>query len=253
MIKRLRSALFGAAAFLGVSPAFAQGVDDFGPYGGLEHHERAQSPQSVAVEVRFGPYRPHVDEDLPGAPYKDIFGDSKRWQGGLEVDWQVLRIHKLLSFGPGLSWAYTHASAKAPLASGEGVSAQDTTLAIMPMNLLAVLRFEAIADRTWVPVVPYVKLGLGTALWWSSIGEESTHYNGEAGKGTSYGYVAAIGAMVRLDQLDLTAAASADANLGINHFSLFIEYYKSNLNGFGSKATMEVGTSTWVMGLGFEI
>lgn len=253
MNKRFRSALLAGAAFLSVSPAFAQGVDDFGPYGGLEHHERAQSPQNVAVEFRFGPYRPHVDEDLPGTPYKDIFGDSTRWQGGLEVDWQVLRFRKLLSFGPALTWAYTHSSAPAPLASGDGMSAQNTTLGIMPMNLLAVLRFEAIADRTWVPLVPYIKLGLGTALWWSSIGEESTHYNGQVGKGTSFGYVAAIGTMVRLDMLDLQAAASADANLGINHSSIFVEYYKSNLNGFGSSSTMEVGTSTWVMGLALEI
>jgi hypothetical protein len=123
----------------------------------------------------------------------------------------------------------------------------------MPFNLLGVLRFEAIADRTWVPIVPYLKLGLGSALWWSSIGDNPTKFNGESGKGTSFGYVVAIGTMVRLDQLDLTSTANADANLGINHSSLFIEYYKSNLNGFGSGSTMEVGTSTWVMGLGLEI
>jgi hypothetical protein len=253
-MKRVGSALLGCAAFLGVSPAFAQGVDDFGPYGGLEHHgERVQSPQTVAFEARFGPYRPHIDEDLPGSPYKTIFGTDTRWQGGFEVDWQAIRIRKLLSFGPGFGWAYTHSSAKAPLTSGDGLSAQNTTLGIMPMNLLGVLRFEAIADRTWVPLVPYIKLGLGSALWWSSIGEESTHYNGEAGKGWSYGYVAAIGAMVRLDQLDLVSTANADSNLGINHSSIFIEYFKSNLNGFGSSSTMEVGTSTWVMGLALEI
>lgn len=252
-MKKLGSALLGCAAFLGASHAFAQGVDDFGPYGGLERHERMQSPQTVAVEIRFGPYRPHVDDDVDGTPYKDTFGNSTRWQGGLEVDWQVLRIHKLLSFGPGLGWAYTHSSAKAPLASGKGLSAQDTTLGIMPFNLLGVLRFEAIADRTWVPIVPYVKVGLGAAIWWSSIGDSATHFNGEAGKGSSFGYVAAIGTMLRLDQLDLISTANADANLGINHSSLFIEYYKSNLNSFGSGATMEVGTSAWVMGLALEI
>ena len=252
-MKKLGSALLGCAAFLAASHGFAQGVDDFGPYGGLERHERMQSPQTVAVEIRFGPYRPHVDDDVDGSPYKDTFGNSTRWQGGLEVDWQVLRIHKLLSFGPGLGWAYTHSSAKAPLASGKGLSAQDTTLGIMPFNLLGVLRFEAIADRTWVPIVPYVKVGLGAALWWSSIGDSPTHFNGEAGKGSSFGYVAAVGTMLRLDQLDLISTANADANLGINHSSLFIEYYKSNLNSFGSGATMEVGTSAWVMGLALEI
>jgi hypothetical protein len=252
-MSKLGPALLGCAAFLGAQPVFAQGVDDFGPYGGLEHHGRVESPQTVAVELRFGPYRPHIDEDVPGTPYKDIFGTSTRWQAGIEVDWQAFRIHKLLSFGPGLGWCYTHSSAKAPLASGDGLSAENTTLAIMPFNLVGVLRFEAIADRTWIPVVPYVKAGLGYALWWSSIGDQPTHYNGESGKGSSYGYVVAIGTMVRLDMLDLTSTANADANLGINHSSLFFEYFKSNLNGFGSGATMEVGTSTWVGGLALEI
>jgi hypothetical protein len=252
-MKFLCSALLGGAAFLGASQAFAQGVDDFGPYGGLEHHERAQSPQNFAFEVRFGPYVPHVDQDIPGQPYKQIFGTSTRWQGGLELDWQLFRIRKLLSLGPGLSAAYTHSSAKAPLTSGDGLSAQDTTLGIIPFNLMAVLRFDAIADRTWVPIVPYLKVGLGAALWWSSIGESPTHYNGEVGKGTSFGYVAAIGAMVRLDELDPVSAANADSSLGINHSAVFIEYYKSNLNGFGTGASMEVGTSTWVAGLALEI
>jgi hypothetical protein len=253
-MKKLCSALLGCAAFLGVSPALAQGVDEFGPYGGLDHnHERAQSPQTVAFEFRFGPYRPHVDQDIPGAPYKYIFGDSTRWQGGIEVDWQVFRIHKLLSLGPGLSLAYTHSSAKAPLTSGDGLSAENTTLAIFPINLMAVLRFDAIADRTWVPLVPYAKLGLGAALWWSNLGDGPTHYNGQVGKGTSYGYAAAFGMMVRLDQFDRQSSANLDTNLGINHSALFFEYYKSNLNSFGSGASMEVGTSTWVAGFALEI
>jgi hypothetical protein len=48
-------------------------------------------------------------------------------------------------------------------------------------------------------------------------------------------------------------AAAADASIGVNHSSLFIEYYGSNLGGFGSSDVMQVGTNTFVFGLMLEI
>lgn len=256
-MKKLLSALLGAAGLSVVSPVFAQGVDEFGPYGGLEERGHARSPQTVAFEARFGPYRPGVDQDLPGHPYQDIFGSSRRWQGGIEIDWQAFRIPRTLSLGPGFGWGFTQSGAKAPLseplADGTTLSAEKTTLGIMPMHLVAALRFDWIADHTVFPFVPYAKAGMGYALWWSNIGDSATRVNGKVGKGSSYGYVVAAGMMLRLDVLDQQTAASADASLGINHSGLFIEYFKSNLNGLGSDTTMEVGTSTWVAGLVLEI
>ncbi len=256
-MKKLLSTLLGSAVLLAVSPAFAQGVDEFGPYGGLEERGHARSPQTVAFEVRFGPYRPGVDHDLPGSPYKDIFGKSQRWQGGFEIDWQAFRIPRTLSLGPGFGWAFTQSSAKAPLEKplpdGQTLSAENTTLGLMPMHLVASLRFDWIADHTVFPFVPYAKVGMGYALWWSNIGDSATRVDGQVGKGSSYGYVVAAGMMLRLDVLDAQTAATADASLGVNHSGLFIEYFKSNLNGFGSATTMDVGTSTWVAGLVLEI
>jgi hypothetical protein len=256
-MNKLLSTLLCATVVAGVSPAFAQGVDEFGTYGGLEQRGRARSPQTVAFEARLGQYRPGVDADLPGHPYQDIFGKSRRWEGGFEVDWQAFRIPRTLSLGPGFGWAFTQSSANAPIANpvlaGPTVSAEKTTLAIMPMHLVAALRFDWFAEHTVFPFVPYAKLGMGCALWWSNIGESPTQVDGKVGKGSSYGYVAAVGLMLRLDPLDPETAASADASLGINHAGLFIEYYKSNLNGFGADTTMEVGTSTWVSGLVLEI
>lgn len=249
----LLAALLGGALLFGTTRARAQGVDEFGPYGGLEQRGQRHSPQTVAFEARFGPYRPHVDDDLPGAPYEQIFGNDTRWQGGAELDWQALRIPRLLSFGPGFGLAYTQSNAKAPLATGDGLSAQNTSLAILPMHLVGVLRFDALADRTVIPLAPYAKLGFGYAWWWSGIGQKTARVNGEVARGASYGYALALGCLLRLDPLDPTTAATADSSLGINHSGLFIEWFKSNLNGFGSSKTMEVGTSTWVAGLTLEI
>ncbi len=256
-MKKLLSTLLGSAVVLSVSAAFAQGVDEFGPYGGLEQRGHARSPQTVAFEARFGPYRPGVDADLPGHPYQDTFGKSTRWEAGIEVDWQAFRIPRTLSLGPGLGWSFTQASAKAPISNplpgGPTVSDENTSLAIMPMHLVASLRLDWLADHTVFPLVPYAKAGMGYALWWSNIGDSATRVDGKVGKGASYGYVVALGLILRLDPLDPLTAATADASLGINHSGLFIEYFKSNLNGFGSSTTMEVGTSTWVAGLVLEI
>jgi hypothetical protein len=244
--------LAGLACLLIEAQASAQGVDEFGAYGGLERRGKNRSKQEAAFEFRVGPYRPHVDDDLAGTPYKTTFGNDTRWHAGFEVDWQLLRLPDTLSLGPGIGMAYTRSSADAPLASGNGLSAQQTTLGIVPFHLVGVLRLDAIADRTAVPLAPYAKFGLGYALWWSSIGERASRVNGEVARGASYGLVYALGVVFRLDPLDPASAASADASLGINHSGIFIEWFNSNLNGFGS-GKMQVGTSTWVIGLALEI
>jgi hypothetical protein len=254
LIKRIGlTASLGIAAALSTSPANAQGTDELGAYGGLEHRERHHSPQDWAFEVRFGQYPPRIDNGLRGAPYETIFGKKTRWQGGAELDWQAFRIPKLLSVGPGLGIAYTRAGAKAPLASGSGLSAQDTTINILPLFVVGVLRLDVIADRTLIPLAPYAKLGAGYAFWWSNDGDHPARDGNLAGRDTSYGYVAALGVMMRLDWLDPSDAASADASLGLNHSGLFFEWMHSDLSGFGSNAVMDVGSSTWVAGLTLEL
>jgi len=239
---------------LAAPTALAQGVDDFGAYGGVESRGLERSGQETAFEVRVGPYRPNVDDKLSATPYEDTFGDSTRWHVGLELDWQVIRVPSTLSFGPGFGGAYTRSSAKAPLSSGEGLSAQDTTLNIVPFHLVGVLRIDALADRFGVPFCPYAKLGLGYALWWSKDGEETAKdANSIQGKDASYGYVYALGIAGRLDWLDQSDAAAADASIGINHSTLFIEYFGSDLGGFGSDNVMQVGTNTFVFGIMLEI
>jgi hypothetical protein len=195
-----------------------------------------------------------VDEQVNGTPYADTFGDSQRWFGGVEGDWQALRLKKTLSFGPGLAWAYTSSSGKGFLASGQR-SGQESTLNIMPLLLGGVLRVDALAERTPVPLVPYAKLGLATALWWSNDGGETAQddASGTDGSDFSYGYFGAAGIMLRLDFLDAEDANTARANSGIDHSYLFAEWNMSRLDGFGSAGSMDVGTDTWLIGLAAEV
>ena len=250
---RLAPLLAALALAFGSKAALAQGVDEFGAFGGAETRGQERSGQEAAFEIRVGPYTPHVDDNVDGTPYEDIFGTKQRWHVGIEADWQVLRVPRLLSFGPGLGIAYTKSSAKAPLASGTGLSAQETSLNVVPLHLVGVLRIDALADRFNVPFCPYAKFGLGYAFWWSKDGDEAANANGIQGKDTSYGLAYSLGVAFRLDWLDASDAAAADASIGINHSALFIEYYGSNLGGFGSSDVMQVGTSTFVFGLMLEI
>ena len=171
-------------------PAYAQGTDEFGAYGGGDGRGRFESGQSLAVELRFGPYPPAVDEEFGGAtPFADTFGNDTRFLFGFEVDWQLLRIPGFGSLAPGFGWGFTSFSADAPLADGTGLSDQETSLTIMPMYLVGVMRVDVLARETDIPLVPYAKLGVGYALWWVSDGADTAaDPQGVSGEGASYGW-----------------------------------------------------------------
>lgn len=254
MIRRTAGALAALALITGAAPAGAQGVDHFGAYGGTDAKGRFESPQNFAFEARFGPYLPNVDDEFSNAtPFEDIFGDDNRFLVGVEIDWQALRIPLFGSFGPGFGWGFTTMSADAPLTDGTGFSAQETSLTIMPMYAVGVLRVDVIAKETKVPLVPYAKLGLGAALWWVGDGEQTARdAQGSVGRDISYGYQYALGGMLLLDFFDPGAALEIDNTIGVNNSYVFIEWYVSQLDGFGG-GEMQVGTNTWMLGLALEI
>lgn len=247
-----------AVAFTLTSPASAQGFEDSSSAAWRSNSERRfESPQSWALEVRLGHYKPRIDEEFGGSgPYEAVFGTDKRWYIGLELDYQALRIPHVGTFGPGFAIGYTSMSAKAKLTGSEEYSAEETSLWIMPMYAVGVLRVDVLANELGVPLVPYVKLGLGYALWKTSDGSGTSDYptsDGTVdGKGRSYGWHFAPGIMLQLDPLDRHAARQLDNSVGVNHSYFFLEWMRSELDGFGADDQMQVGTSTWTAGLAFE-
>jgi hypothetical protein len=231
--------------------ASAQGVDEFGAYG---KKARSESPQIGMFEARFGAYNPRVDSSVPnGTPYADSFGDSTRYIVGVEGDWQLMRIPHLGTLGPGLGWGYTRSSGYARLTSDlDKLSDEQTSLTIMPIYLVAVLRADVLPREFGIPIVPYAKLGLGTALWSSADGGETAYAGDVKGTGFSYGAQYALGGMFLLDILDSQTARDADVSLGINNSYLFGEWYVSELDAFGSTKRLNAGANTWVVGLAIE-
>ena len=240
---------------MGPSVANAQGVDEFGPYGGLERLGQAESPQYMAFEARFGRYLPEVDKEFGGAatPFRDTFGKKNRYLMGIELDWHALRIPRFGILGPGVGAGYTRARAKALLDDGTGNrSSQDTSLAILPFYLVGVLRVDVLARETPIPLVPCVKAGLGYALWRvDDAGSRARDASGTKGEGRSYGLQYALGGMLLLDALDPEAAIEMDNTTGVNNSYFFVEWYFSNLDCFGGDC-MQVGANTWMLGLALE-
>jgi hypothetical protein len=231
--------------------ARAQQVDEYGIYHERERGANVESPQHAAFEIRFGRYVPNIDDEFSGAtPYETTFGGKDRYVFGLEADWQMLRIPYLGTLGPGLGIGYTHFSAPA-FVTGTGERAgENTGLMVIPMYLLGVLRADVVARETPVPFVPYVKLGLGSAIWRITNGGGTARADNLAGSGISWGPQFALGGMLLLDFFDKDSAKNLDNEVGINNSYFFMEWAVSKL---GAGNQLEVGTSTWALGLAFEI
>lgn len=248
-----KKVLLGLVAGLGVlgSAAPAHAFE----FGTPESKSPYRTSQDFAFELRFGPYKPQIDEEpaLAGKrPYETAFGTLPRLFVGLELDWQTLRIPHLGTIGPGAGLGYTSMSTPVKTVSGRE-SGDETSLEIYPFWGVGVLRVDVLWRELGVPLVPYGKLGVATAIWRSSNSGETASAANVSGKGTTWGTTAAGGIMFALDALDPGAARTMDNTLGINGTYLFAEYYWLGLNGIGQSAPLRVGTTSWTAGFAFEM
>jgi hypothetical protein len=238
-----------ALGILAARPAAAQEEDR------TWHHPQRPppSPQRFAFELRLGPYKPAIDHDFESSPgpYENVFGNDNRVFFGLELDWQAFRIPEIGTLGVGFGWSYTHMSAQAKVhgSTTGALSAEETSLSIMPMYGVGVLRVDKLARDTPIPLVGYMKAGLGYGIYWTG------NDLGTQARGHTWGTQLAFGGMLMLDALDEHASIEIDNEWGINHTYAFFEYMFSNLNGLGTPdhSVMRIGTHTWVVGLAFEM
>jgi hypothetical protein len=222
-------------------------------------HQTFESPQHFAFELRFSPYKPDVDSDpqLQGAtPYQTAFGSSRRVMVAGEFDWQALRIPHLGTLGPGVAIGYTKMSANATFLkphNGQTVSGETTSLELLPLYAVAVLRADVLWREVHIPLVPYAKVGVGLALWRASNTLGTSSYQGVSGEGETWGTQFALGVGLNLNIFDEYAAKNFDESMGVNNTYLFGEVMRSDLSGLGiQKHPLRVGDSTWVVGIAFE-
>ena len=289
-MKRLALASLLSLAVVVPAPAHAQD-ENFGGGPATDFGENAprsyESPQHFAFEVKLGPYSPNIDASpglnkLGGHPFADLFSPGKARPPGkllveLEFDYQFWRKW-YGNFGLGHSIGYYRRTAHALEYNGGdpaspcdptmknqvcvGSIGDTTALNIIPLELTLNYRFDYLATRYRIPLVPYIKVGLAYYAWWIENGNGflsvSKYLDPNTGKvldtgfGGTFGWVLNPGGMFLLDVLDPTAARTLDSELGINHTYLFCELHYANITGFGSSTKMNLSDTTLNAGLGFE-
>lgn len=224
----------------------------------IHEGDRYRSPQRFALELRFGPYAPQIDDDVAGAtPHMDYFGDGPAFMTQVELDYQFFDRFGTLAIGAGVG--YMRQSARAfveppPGQAPEARSGDRTRLTLVPTSLLLVYRFDVLADRWQIPLVPYAKAGLGYTFWSITDGDGRVARtdDGERGRGGTFGWQAAAGLAFLLDFIDPGAARELDGEIGVNHTYLFVEGGRFDISGLGQSNALRLDDTTWFAGLAFE-
>lgn len=233
--------------------------------------QRPGSPQRFEAEFKLGPYLPEIDSRYGGdgfGPYATIFGRTnadgetikKPRLGVMPVigfEWQFAYLGGPIGIGTQIGFFRDRASALvAEPVAGESVrsSADKVTFGMVPMALLAIYRFELVADFFKVPLVPYVKAGVAYSFWWMKDGSKKIAVNaqGEKGRGGVVGWQLNPGVMLRLDFLERGSAKKLDVSTGINHTYIFGEFQLTRLRNFGVGNPIDLGDKTFFGGLAIE-
>ena len=218
----------------------------------------AETGRSMVWELRFGLYKPNIDSEFSGTtkPFQDIFGGSNHLIFQTELGYEVYKGVGSLSIAPG--FGYSSVSGKGLLLSGE--KSNDTTkLNIFPLYLSLVYRFDWLAIKYNVPIVPVVKGGFDYFFWWITNGlgnvASYTDANGHKTKarGGTFGAHVSFGIDFLLDWLAPGMAQDFDSDVGVNNTYIFAEYTMYFVNNFGKGNSFNLSDNKSVFfGMAFE-
>jgi hypothetical protein len=230
-------------------------TDDFGAEINAEPMGHYHSPKHFSVQLTFGPYRPDVDSEFSGArtPYADYFGNDRHLMSQVEVAYEIYQ--KIGTVSLGLNAGYFSVSGPSPTADHSGtLSADKSTLMIVPVSLSAIYRFDYYLVRDDFPLVPHAKLGLDWDYWQvtDGNGEIAIDSMGGRGRGATFGWHGGLGLALVIDKLDPDAAKDFDTEMGVNHSAVVFEYTHYDVSGLGQSDRLHVGDTTWTLGLWFE-
>lgn len=182
-----------------------------------------ESPQWLGFELRIGPYTPGGTR-----AFKQSFGDDRGWLLSLELDVTLWHIPYVGTINAGAGWGWAKYSGKSFDSAGS-TTGEDNEFILFPLSALAVLRVDALARYTVVPLQFAAKLG-GDFVRWKSTTAGSTDASG-LNKGLRW----ALQTSLELDFFQRGAARRLDEDYGINHTYILFEYYGSKTEGTGDK------------------
>jgi hypothetical protein len=210
----------------------------------------------MMVEVKLSPFTPLIDRvfaptvENPG-PYQKTFGGGPLLMGEIELDYQVFQKVGSLAFG--LSVGYGEKFGRSVDAVTKVEVGQSTGLRLLPLKALLVYRFDLLALKYNIPIVPYVKGAFIAVPWWVENGATVEVVQGIRGAGVKYGVGGVAGASVLLDVFDARLSRDFDTGTGVNHSYLFAEFSYQEMTVFDTTARpLDLSSRHWMFGLGFE-
>lgn len=219
-----------------------------------------ESPRWVLLELKFGPYKPAIDDEFSGGgegPYERVFGSDSFLLSSLQVEIEFLKDYGMASAGVGL--AFGSADGKSLVSDGTKGS-EGTTLYLLPLNLSVSYHLDIFARRWSVPLVPFFRCGFDYVVWWTTdgLGDVSDWAAAEdssvrPGYGGVWGWHVGGGLKFHLDILAPTMAKTFDTEIGVNDSYLFAEVLHLVADDFGAGDSIQLGDTTFLFGLAFEI
>jgi hypothetical protein len=118
-----------------------------------------------------------------------------------------------------------------------------TSLTLLPMPVMAVVRVDALARQLDIPLLVTGKIGADFVFWTAATGDVND------GSNVSIGLRWGVQAALELDAFSRRAARALDEEWGINHTFAFFEIFGST-----AETTLPLGPKggvAWTAGLGF--
>ncbi|MET0285289.1 MAG: MXAN_2562 family outer membrane beta-barrel protein [Polyangiales bacterium] len=221
-----------ALACLSTASASARAPDNFEE----DYHPplEVDSPMWMGLELRVGPYRPGTT-----SAFRETYQNDRGWMLNVEFDVTLYHIPWVGQLNAGLNWGWANYDARAIDVDNPGMRADEKTkFTVFPIGLLGILRVDALARHTVVPLTFAGKIGYELVRWKADLGPD------DEGKGLNKGLRYGAQAAIELDWFDRGTARRMDEDWGINHTYLLFEWYESKTKG--------VGDSTFTFGLGAQ-
>lgn len=257
VFKRFRGATVAATLFLALglsSSAEAKRPDPALPVG-------------LGLEFRGGPYKPDMSNSpqVPAAANQTSFeavfkNDGLKPLFSLALDLQIYRGFG--SAGVGASFGFAQYVGQARRQGTEIPAGETTVFNILPLTLTGFYRFDWLADRSPIPLVPYVRGGLAYYAWWvtQGTGQVSRFDNGTPddasddinGRGGKWGVTGSLGIAFMLNVLEPQAAQSLFNSTNVRGTYIFAEITGAKVDGFGGDG-FDLSDATWNLGFYMEI
>ncbi len=184
--------------------------------------EEGWSPEGYLLSFGVGAYRPN-----PGSEdFKLVYPDDNGPILLVEFDFYLYRIPFIGPIGLGIAggWSgYKGAACESASLPACVPSTQTAKFSLFPLNVMAVLRIDALARETPVPFVFTGKVGFNSVFFNEDVGSGKS-------SGRSHGFGWAAQFAIELNFVNERRANALDEDWGINSSFFFFELAGSDAN-----------------------